>query len=471
MKELLNEGISNIVYHFTTMNALKNIMLTNSINFSEANSETDKTCQDNGYHYYLSVTRQSSPDVGYARVQNNKVNGELRLPEFSYDNIVKKQITKKDKKNKYNLSYDDKGKNYGVIDNNYQYNRDIVRNSSETEDRIYSKSDKLLNVYSYIIRIDILTGENNLKVRIAFDGEKLQSMFKGKSVDYFNTKYNSGLRKASKKAKTLKEVKESPQYLMEKEWNILKYFLKEVSVTIDVDNGKTATKILKWFEKIFIHTNKGTRHLGVNMLNKGINSVLSSNLWGDLAKKYSKKNVEYSTLPVLTNTNINAILGVLYLLVPHNVDISEKINIGKSLSNTFFNNIIILDKNKQQKDLSILLEHSIAKFFTSKENEINALTTPLKKLGKLGVLMKAIEDNRKHLRNNAYPVYIAIKKLFNHFDKLNPERNSSYQIYVFNKYFNTNNVKSNRGRHSKKTMFEMDDIMEMINKTLDEITI
>ena len=85
--------------------------------------------------------------------------------------------------------------------------------------------------------------------------------------------------------------------------------------------------------------------------------------------------------------------------------------------------------------------------------------------------MKAIEDNRKNLRNNAYPVYIAIKKLFNHFDKLNPGRNSSYQIYVFNKYFNTNNVKSNKGRHSKKTMFEMDDIMEMINKTLDEITI
>ena len=56
MKEILQEGVSNIVYHFTTLGALENIIANNRINFSDASSnQVDMSCQPEGYKYYLSL--------------------------------------------------------------------------------------------------------------------------------------------------------------------------------------------------------------------------------------------------------------------------------------------------------------------------------------------------------------------------------------------------------------------------------
>ena len=71
MKDILQERIKKIVYHFTTLEALKNIIATNRINFSDAKAnQVDMACQPEGYNYYLSVTRQSSPLVGYPGMKN-----------------------------------------------------------------------------------------------------------------------------------------------------------------------------------------------------------------------------------------------------------------------------------------------------------------------------------------------------------------------------------------------------------------
>ena len=98
MKDILQESISKIVYHFTTLKALKNIIATNKINFSDAKSnQVDMACQPEGYNYYLSVTRQSSPLVGYPGMKNtgNKnISSKLNEAKDKYRKTRTKQIEK-----------------------------------------------------------------------------------------------------------------------------------------------------------------------------------------------------------------------------------------------------------------------------------------------------------------------------------------------------------------------------------------
>ena len=77
MKDVLQENMSSIVYHFTSLNSLKNMIDFNIYVFSEAESSTDKACQPDGYPYYMSLTTQSSPYVGYAKKQNKGDTDEL----------------------------------------------------------------------------------------------------------------------------------------------------------------------------------------------------------------------------------------------------------------------------------------------------------------------------------------------------------------------------------------------------------
>ena len=96
MKDILQEGVSKIVYHFTTLEALKNIIATNRINFSDAKAnQVDMACQPEGYNYYLSVTRQSSPLVGYPGMKNtgNKdISSELNEAITKYRKARTRQI-------------------------------------------------------------------------------------------------------------------------------------------------------------------------------------------------------------------------------------------------------------------------------------------------------------------------------------------------------------------------------------------
>ena len=96
MADILQESISKIVYHFTTLDALKNIIATNKINFSDAKSnQVDMACQPEGYNYYLSVTRQSSPLVGYPGMKNtgNKnISSKLNEAKDKYRKTRTKQI-------------------------------------------------------------------------------------------------------------------------------------------------------------------------------------------------------------------------------------------------------------------------------------------------------------------------------------------------------------------------------------------
>ena len=71
MKELITEGLSKYVYHFTDLNSLNSIIETNTIYLSPADSKADKSCQPKDYNFFLSLTTQSSFEIGYAGKKNN----------------------------------------------------------------------------------------------------------------------------------------------------------------------------------------------------------------------------------------------------------------------------------------------------------------------------------------------------------------------------------------------------------------
>lgn len=483
MKEMLNEGFSDVVYHFTTMNALKNIMLSNEIKFSKAENATDKSIQSDKYGYFLSITRQSSPNVGYPNIQNNKVDGKARTPEFSYDGVKRYRLTDTNKDKKYTHVYtDNNGVKWGVDDTNKISNRNTIRDYSETEERILSKTPFFKNVYDYITRIDILTGENNLKVRIAFDGKKLESTFKGCSVDYYNGKYLKGLESTAKKTpqgttrgrKKLSRVNEAqrPNYLMVREWDILNHFLSAVKISISKDKGQLAMKTLEWFKKIFVQTNSGIRHLGVNVLNKrqkDIKGLYSYEEWGDLARKYSKNKIQDNNIPVLRKSDVHVILGVIFLLTPHNIDISEKINAGLNMCRHYFNDVMV-NVGGSTYNLYILLEKDLNSYFTSIFNELKMAKTDNDKKNIINLLMKGANDSKKkQLMPYAYHIYEILKNMFDDFDATHKDIDCGYETYIYKKFYrNPNAPKDNRGRPSKKNTFEDEDmIMEMSLKVLE----
>jgi hypothetical protein len=204
MKYILNEGISSEVYHFTTLVALKKIMLRNRLDFSCATNDADRAGQPKGMRYFLSLTRQPSFDVGFAASQNaGKNNGKL---EFNLSAITRKPYSAKKLKQlsideKIELSkYDflfvtDKEEYLFVKDANKEENRIILSSSSETEERIFSKTPYFRDIFNFIKRIDIVDGVGNFCVRITFDSEMLKHKYRGKQVDFFYQKYLKGLTK------------------------------------------------------------------------------------------------------------------------------------------------------------------------------------------------------------------------------------------------------------------------------------
>lgn len=480
---MLNEGFSEVVYHFTTMKALKNIMSTNEIKFSKAENSTDKSIQSDKYSYFLSITRQSSPNVGYPNIQNNKVGGKPRTPEFSYDGVKRYRLTDTNNGKKYTHVYtDNNGVKWGVNDTNNISNRNTIRDYSETEERILSKTPIFKNVYDYITRIDILTGENNLKVRIAFDGKKLESTFKGCIVDYYNGKYLKGLESTAKKTpqgttrgrKKLSRVNEAKRtnYLMTKEWDILNHFLSAVKISIPKDKGRMAIITLEWFKKIFVQTNNGIRHLGVNVLTnrqKDIKGLYSYEEWGDLARKFSKNKIQDDGIPVLRKSDVNVILGVIFLLTPHNVDISEKINAGLNMCHHYFNDVMV-KVDKSTYNLGVLLENNLSSYFNSRFKELKMAKTDKRKKDIINLLMKgAKESKKKQLTPYAPNIYEILKNMFDDFDATHEDIDCGYETYVYNKFYrNPNAPKDNRGRTPKKQTFEDEDmIMEMSLKVLE----
>jgi len=133
---LINEGASPILYHFTNVNKLINILSTNSFYLtSNIGSKADQIAGDKAY--YMSFSRSKSIKQGYGT--KFRFNGDARIK------IDGQKLTQ----------------NYKVKSIDYwQYPKtpDMIKypSSDEMEDRVISDNDEIPNANKYILSIDIL---------------------------------------------------------------------------------------------------------------------------------------------------------------------------------------------------------------------------------------------------------------------------------------------------------------------------
>jgi hypothetical protein len=318
MKYILNEGISSEVYHFTTLVALKKIMLQNRLDFSCAVNDADRAGQPKGMRYFLSLTRQPSFDVGFAASQNaGKNNGKL---EFDLTAITRKKrntkqlkqlsIDEKIELSKYDFLFaTDKGEYIFVKDANKEQNRIKLLSFSETEERIFSKTPYFRNIFNFIKRIDIVDGVGNFCVRITFDSEMLKRKYRGKQVDFFYQKYLKGLSEKKSLSsvrllniKTFFSLNENDVNVSNAQLDIADDAKKPTEISIKPNTNlfdvfsfafkqifydKNEDAIL-WATKIFYHPDSTLRHKGTNLLN-AIESFKKNEKFDDIFKKSAIK--------------------------------------------------------------------------------------------------------------------------------------------------------------------------------------
>ena len=130
IQEIINEGVSQIVYHRTGFEALLNILKENKIIFStNIVTGADKTSNK---QYFLSLSRTKSPKMGYSKQSNVII-------EFDGSRL--------------NQRFKGGAVDYWQWDNLSPNQR---ADSDEFEDRIYSDEPYLINLDKYITNIYIV---------------------------------------------------------------------------------------------------------------------------------------------------------------------------------------------------------------------------------------------------------------------------------------------------------------------------
>lgn len=145
-KYLIKESISSIVYHFTSENALLNIIAHNAIFLTSTIDGFESVFGSESF--FLSVTRQRSRDIGYQHYMSLRVRLTL-----DGDMINQRWRGKA-------ISFFGKGGKHRYYQK-FPIEKQQVYN--ESEDRIYSNTPQIAPASKYIKRIDILdTGGRRL---------------------------------------------------------------------------------------------------------------------------------------------------------------------------------------------------------------------------------------------------------------------------------------------------------------------
>lgn len=130
----LNEGITDVVFHRTTITALENILQTNKILLSVAFHDISNVYSNKPY--YLSLSRTKNPKLGYIKSSHVIIEFDGRALKTKYSG---------------------KPVDYWQIINKTP---NMLSNSDEYEDRIFSDSPYLENLDKYIKNIDIISQDD-----------------------------------------------------------------------------------------------------------------------------------------------------------------------------------------------------------------------------------------------------------------------------------------------------------------------
>lgn len=169
---IINEGVSDVIYHFTHMRNILNILKTNKINLSPVTGTVNYDFRVNrGKFYYLSLTRSKHRDVGYGSgdtritMDGKKINQNFKTIAIDYWG------SERDPKKRDKITYGSGSSLYKQMSRDY-----------EQEDRIATNKSEINNAIKYILGIDLLIREdfeNDLKY--------------AEEIKYYCDKYNINL--------------------------------------------------------------------------------------------------------------------------------------------------------------------------------------------------------------------------------------------------------------------------------------
>ena len=146
--KILSEGITDIVYHFTSLKNFLSIVKNNEFVLRASNLTKTSEYNKNGYYYYFSTTRGKNGNEGYG----NAFEGTVRIT------LDGRKLSQRYK----GQPFDYWGPSWPKSEQNHEYD--------EMEDRILSNEPVIKNALDYIIRADVLFGIynkiENIKSRI-----------------------------------------------------------------------------------------------------------------------------------------------------------------------------------------------------------------------------------------------------------------------------------------------------------------
>lgn len=149
-EDIIKEGLSKTIYHFTTLQNLLEIMNTDNMYLQSGLRSGGSDSKSNSKLFYLCFTRVSDGRFGYSRNRNVRI-------EFDGDRLSYNYSGKP-------IDYwgETMGKQY-YFKNAQEDNKiiDYTQPYTENEDRLFSKEPVIRDVSKYINRIDVLVNENN----------------------------------------------------------------------------------------------------------------------------------------------------------------------------------------------------------------------------------------------------------------------------------------------------------------------
>jgi len=182
VKRILSEGISDIVYHFTSLKSCLNILKKNEIYLTMSSNSSD--AYDNKRLFYLSTQRSRSKELGYAGHMGSCVRIQIDGQKIM-NNLTGKPIdywgVNMGKQSYYNPN------------NDSTYGKGLTRSRQthhnfEMEDRIVSYEPSIPDFSKYILRLDIYVDPRTDRL----ENTKIQ-----KYIDDINKRVNSELQEAA----------------------------------------------------------------------------------------------------------------------------------------------------------------------------------------------------------------------------------------------------------------------------------
>ena len=358
-KKNLNESISSIVYHFTSIDACIDILESNKFFLTLSYGNKDEEGHDNRL-FYMSTTRQANGYLGYQNymdystricLDGDKLNNNYKGAPFNYFRKQGKQ------------------KHIGSKLHDFSYQQ---RSSfDESEDRVWSYSPTINNAKKYIKEIDVYADNTDMI-------KKLSSFANEVTINLYNDPYDFKMK--NKKFTVLEyspsETSEIDYDKMEHSFRTYKYMLSYIVAIYCIYNGITSSNRIKdLVPKFDVASNINDDYEELEVLTK-INNIISD-VYANNVSVYSLTSMlKGYTEGSSSKTNDVALLLNLYNKFIRQNNLYNRQN----LYNVMLKHI---SESKEIKTKNILNESltSIVYHFTSLDACIKILATNKFKLG------------------------------------------------------------------------------------------